>query len=142
VVARDGRLPEPLRAGVVAPTAAELADWAQLAPGAEELAAQGARPLDDRAAEEFYTRTWAEPALDVNGFESGSPQLTKTVLPVLAEANVSIRLAPGQSAAAIAPVLERMLRDAAPEGAEVEAEIRSSAAPGLVSPDSAADQLG
>ena len=64
------------------------------------------------------------------------------MLPVLAEANVSIRLAPGQSAAAIAPVLERMLRDAAPEDAEVELEVRSSAEPGLVSPDSAAVQLG
>src|SRR5207245_7201691 len=117
VVARDGRLPEPLRAGVAPPSEAEVADWAQLSPGSEELAAQGARPADGRAAEEFYVRTWAEPSLDVNGIETGSPQLTKTVLPVVAEANLSIRLAPGQSAAAIAPELERMLREAAPEGA-------------------------
>ena len=52
--------------------------------------------MDPRAAEEFYLRTFAEPALDVNGFESGSPHLQKTVLPVEAVANLSIRLAPGQ----------------------------------------------
>ena len=33
----------------------------------------------------------------VNGIESGSPRLQKTVLPVEARANVSIRLAPGQT---------------------------------------------
>jgi Peptidase dimerisation domain. len=42
-------------------------------------------------------RTFAEPALDVNGIASGSPVLQKTVLPVEAIANLSIRLAPGSS---------------------------------------------
>ena len=41
----------------------------------------------------------------VNGVEGGSPRLMKTVLPVEAHANVSIRLAPGQTTAAIAPVV-------------------------------------
>jgi acetylornithine deacetylase/succinyl-diaminopimelate desuccinylase-like protein len=142
VLPREGRVPEPLRAGVVAPTEAELRDWAQLASGAAELEGQGGRPADGRAAEEFYVRTWAEPAVDVHGLEGGSPQLTKTVLPVVAEANLSIRLAPGQSAAELGPVLAGMLREAAPEGAEVELELRSSAEPGLVAPDSAAITLG
>ena len=38
-------------------------------------------------AEEFYLRTLAEPALDVNGFESGSPHPQETVPPVEAGAN-------------------------------------------------------
>ena len=88
-----------------------------------ELAEQGAKPSDPRAAEEFYLRTFAEPALDVNGFESGSPHLQKTVLPVEAVANLSIRLAPGQGVDEIAPALERLLREAAPEGAELEIEL-------------------
>ena len=142
VLPREGRVPEPLRAGVAAPTEAELADWAKLTPGAAELEGQGARPADARAAEEFYVRTWAEPAVDVHGLDGGSPQLTKTVLPVLAEANLSIRLAPGQSAAEIAPVFEALLRDAAPQGADVELEMRSSGDPGLVAPDSPAIRLG
>src|SRR5947209_11057261 len=63
----DGRLPEPLRQGIAAPTEEELAAWATLPPGSDELRDQGARALDATAAEQFYTRTWAEPSADVNG---------------------------------------------------------------------------
>jgi acetylornithine deacetylase/succinyl-diaminopimelate desuccinylase-like protein len=139
---RDGRLPEALRAGIAPPTDEELAGWRELTPGAEELASQGARPADARAADEFYVRTFAEPALDVNGIEGGSPQLQKTVLPVVAETNFSIRLAPGQDPDAIAAEVERLVRDAAPAGAEVELKRLSSSPPGLVDPDSAAVKLG
>jgi acetylornithine deacetylase/succinyl-diaminopimelate desuccinylase-like protein len=142
VLAREGRLPEPLRAGIAAPTNEELRSWAELTPGAEELAGRGARPLDQHAAEEFYTRTFAEPAVDVNGIEGGSPQLQKTVLPVEADANLSIRLAPGQDPEQIAPEVERLLRAAAPAGAELELTRLSSAPPGLVDPGSAAVRLG
>jgi acetylornithine deacetylase/succinyl-diaminopimelate desuccinylase-like protein len=142
ILPRDGRLPEPLREGVVPPTAEELAGWAQLTPGGEELAAQGARPADARAAEDFYVRTFAEPSVDVHGIEGGSPQLQKTVIPVVAEANVSIRLAPGQKPDAIAPKVEQLLRDAAPEGAELEIDMWASTDPGLVPPDAEAIRLG
>ena len=142
VIAADGRLKEPLRHGLHAPTAQELEGWRNLPTGSHELAAQGARPKDANAAEEFYLRTFAEPALDVNGVESGSPHLQKTVLPVQAAANVSIRLAPGQDPAEIAETFERLLRDAAPGEADLEIELLSSAAPGLVPQDSSAVQLG
>jgi acetylornithine deacetylase/succinyl-diaminopimelate desuccinylase-like protein len=141
VVARDGRLAEPLRAGVAAPSAEELDGWGRLPPGAEQLADQGARPADQLAAEEFYLRTFAEPALDVNGIESGSPRLQKTVLPVHAVANVSIRLAPGQDVTVIADAFERTLRAAAPAGVELNVQLLSSAQPGLVAPDAPAVQL-
>jgi acetylornithine deacetylase/succinyl-diaminopimelate desuccinylase-like protein len=142
VLPRDGRLPAPLREGVLASTDEELADWALQQPGAEVLADQDARPADSTAAEELYVRTWAEPSLDVNGIEGGSPQLQKTVIPVVAEANLSIRLAPGQEVEVVAPEVERLLRAGAPEGAEVDVELWSSAPPGLIPPDSAAIQLG
>jgi len=142
VLPREGRLPEPLRVGIAPPSEEELRGWTQLPAGADELADQGARPSDPGAAEDFYRRTVAEPALDVNGFEGGSPRLQKTVLPVSAEANVSIRLAPGQTVEAVAPEVERLLRDSAPGGAEVEIELWSSAPPGLVPPDAAAIRLG
>jgi acetylornithine deacetylase/succinyl-diaminopimelate desuccinylase-like protein len=142
VLAKDGRLPEPLRAGIAPPTDEELAGWAELTPGAEELAGQGARPVDPKAAEEFYLRTFAEPSLDVNGIEGGSPHLQKTVLPVEAHANLSIRLAPGQDPEQIAPEVDRLLREAAPEGAELEITRLSSARPGLVDPNSPAVRLG
>ena len=141
-MAHDGRLAEPLRKGLVPPTDAELAGWALLPNGKEELADQGARPVDSRAAEEFYLRTFAEPALDVNGFESGSPHLQKTVLPVEAIANLSIRLAPGQRVDEIAEAVERLIREAAPAAASVEVEQLASSPPGLVPPDAKAIQLG
>jgi acetylornithine deacetylase/succinyl-diaminopimelate desuccinylase-like protein len=142
VMASNGRLVEPLRVGLQPPTAEELQGWQALPTGSHELAAQGARPKDAKAAEEFYLRTFAEPALDVNGIESGSPQLQKTVLPVHAAANVSIRLAPGQDPAQIAEAFEGLLRDAAPPEADLEVELLSSAAPGLVPPDAPAVRLG
>lgn len=142
LIAWDGRLAEPLREGIAAPTQEELDGWARLPAGADELEAQGARPADPSAAEQFYLRTFAEPALDVNGIASGSPHLQKTVLPVQAAANVSIRLAPGQDPGTIAATFERLVREAAPEGTTLEITLWSSAAPGLVESDSRAIQLG
>ena len=142
VIARDGRLPEALRQGSIAPSEEELASWAALASGREVLADQGVTPADERAEADFYLRTWGEPSLDVHGIEGGSPQLQKTVLPARAEANVSLRLAHGQTVETIAPVLERLLREAAPVGASVELELRSACDPSLVSPGSRAVTLG
>jgi len=142
LVARDGRLVEPLREGIVPPTEEELAGWRELPQGASELADQGARPMDAKAAEEFYLRTFAEPTFEVNGIESGSPHLQKTVLPVVAVANVSTRLVADQDPDRIAATVERLLREAAPEGAELEIERLSSSPPGLVPPDARAIKLG
>jgi acetylornithine deacetylase/succinyl-diaminopimelate desuccinylase-like protein len=142
VLPRDGRLPEPLRAGIVPPSASELDGWNQLPAGDAEIAAAGSRPADAAAAEEFYLRTWAEPSVDVNGVAGGSPVLQKTVIAVEAEANVSIRLVGDQDPAVIVPTFERLLREAAPEGTEVEVEIWSQAPPGLVPSDAPAVQLG
>ena len=142
VVAVDGRLAEPLRQGIAPPSDEELASWRDLPPGAGELADQGAQPADARAADEFYLRTFAEPALDVNGIESGSPKVQKTVLPVQADANVSIRLAPGQLVEPVVEAFERLLREAAPAGAELDVKLLASAPPAIVPSDARAIQLG
>jgi acetylornithine deacetylase/succinyl-diaminopimelate desuccinylase-like protein len=134
-------LPDELRAGVVPPTEEEVRSWQELDPGAEVLREAGAKPMDARAADEFYARTVAGPSVDVNGLAGGEPVLQKTVLPVAAEANVSIRLAPGQDVDEIAAAFERLLRDATPEGAELEIERWSSAPAGLISPDAPAVKL-
>jgi acetylornithine deacetylase/succinyl-diaminopimelate desuccinylase-like protein len=139
--APNGLLPEPLRQGVVPPTEDEVTGWGALTPGAQELASQGARPVDASAADEFYVRTTAEPSITVNGLESGSPRLQKTVLPVEAVANLSIRLAPGQSSSEITPVLERMLRDATPDGASLDIELWSTGEPGYVDPEAPAVRI-
>ena len=77
----------------------------------------------------------------MDGIAGGCPQLVKTVLPVEAEANVSIRLAPGQQVEEIRDVLEQLLRESAAPGADVEIELASAAPPGLVDPSSAPLQL-
>ncbi|HEY3551343.1 MAG TPA: M20/M25/M40 family metallo-hydrolase [Gaiellaceae bacterium] len=136
----DGRLPEPLRQGIAAPTAEELDAWAQLPPGGEALSEALAKPLDAKAAEEFYVRTWAEPSADVNGIVGGKPGIRNTTLSVAASAEFSIRIAPGQEVETIGAAAERLLREAAPEGAELEIEWAGSN-PGLVSADAPAIQL-
>ena len=136
----DGRLPEPLRAGIATPTAEELEAWSQLPPGAEAIAEAGAQPLDANAGEEFYVRTWAEPSADVNGIIGGKPGVRNTTLSVEASAEFSIRLAPGQDVETIGASAERLLREAAPAGAELEISWQG-ANPGLVSGDAPAVQL-
>jgi acetylornithine deacetylase/succinyl-diaminopimelate desuccinylase-like protein len=128
-------VPPELRAGVVAPADAEVASWDELDPGGDVLADAGARPMDEGAAAEFYRRTLAGPSVEVNGIVGGEPLLQKTVLPIAAEANVSIRLAPGQDTEEITAAFERLVREAAPEGAEVEIERWSAAPAGLIPPD-------
>jgi acetylornithine deacetylase/succinyl-diaminopimelate desuccinylase-like protein len=142
VLPREGRLPESLRTGIVMPSDEEIASWQELDPGAEVLAAQGARPADARAEDELYFRTWTEPSVDVHGIAGGEPHLQKTVTPVVAEANVSIRLAPRQDEEAITAEFERLLREAAPRGAEVEIDCQAKSPAALVRPDEQAIQLG
>jgi len=78
----------------------------------------------------------------VNGIESGSPHIQKTVLPVRADANVSVRLAPGQNPDEIIAAFETLLREAAPAGAELDVQLLAAAPPAQVPPDAKAIQLG
>ena len=137
----DGRLPEPLREGATPPSPEELEAWAQLPAGAEQLSHYGAVSIAPGAADEFYLRTFADTSLDVNGIASGSPDLVKTVLPVEARANVSIRLAPDQDPDTIRASFERLMRAGLPEGAELQVELRNSARPALTRTDAPAIRL-
>jgi acetylornithine deacetylase/succinyl-diaminopimelate desuccinylase-like protein len=137
----DGRLVDALREGVTPPTEEELAAWSQLPSGAEQLSHYGATPIAAGAADEFYIRTFADTSLDVNGFASGSPDLVKTVLPVEARANVSIRLAPDQDPDVIGAAFERLVLEGVPEGAELEIELRNRAHPALTPTDAPAIRL-
>ena len=64
-------------------------------------------------------RNWSEPSFDINGIEAGDAQSPRTILLAKARAIVSIRLAPGQDAPQIRETAERLIRQAAPAGAEL-----------------------
>ena len=80
---------------------------------------RGARPLRG-ALEAYDARRWAEPSLDLNGILGGKPGRRNTSIPVRAQAELSIRLVPDQDVATIGSAVERLLREAAPPGAEVD----------------------
>ena len=133
----QGRVREELAVGVLAPAEVERTSWARLTPGLQMLADAGARPLAPGAGEQFHERTGARPAVDLNHTEAGAP---RTVLPGEARAAVTLRLAPGQSAADLQPVFEGLMREAAPEGAELEFH-HHSGEPSFFDPESPALKL-
>jgi acetylornithine deacetylase/succinyl-diaminopimelate desuccinylase-like protein len=96
-------LPDELRAGVAPVAESERASWEGLPPNPE-----------------FHEKTGAQPDIEVNGIISGATDELRTIIPAFAKANVSLRTAPGQNSAELAQVMEQLMRDAAPEGAEVE----------------------
>jgi acetylornithine deacetylase/succinyl-diaminopimelate desuccinylase-like protein len=137
ILPRNGRVPEPLRIGIAPVTDEERSGWAKQPAGEQVLRDAGAIPYDPRAAEEFYLRTTAEPSVEVNGILGGKPGLKNTTVISEAQANFTVRLAPGQVPEAVAPEVERLLHEAAPEGATVEVEeLEGSTRPGLVPADS------
>jgi acetylornithine deacetylase/succinyl-diaminopimelate desuccinylase-like protein len=112
----DGRAREELRAGVAPLEDEERESWSRLPTGSDMIGEAGAAEVSDGAAAEFWQRTGSEPAVDVTMLTAGEP---RTVIPSRARAQLSIRLAPGQDAAEIAAVAERLLRAATPDGAEL-----------------------
>jgi acetylornithine deacetylase/succinyl-diaminopimelate desuccinylase-like protein len=112
----DGRAREELRAGATPTGETERESWGRLPSGVQMLAEAGAHEVTPGAADEFWVRTGAEPSVDVNMLTAGEP---RTVIPSVAIAQLGVRLAPGQSAAEIAAEVERLLRAAVPDGAEL-----------------------
>src|SRR2546421_764666 len=142
VIARNGLLPDQLRIGRQPFSQLEVESIKRLPAGWELLDEAGATPLDAKAEQEFYDRTWAEPSLDVNGIRGGKPEFVNTTLIVEAEARLTIRLAPGQDVDTIAGAAEKLIRRAMPEQAQVEIIRETSAPPGMFSADSPAIRLG
>jgi acetylornithine deacetylase/succinyl-diaminopimelate desuccinylase-like protein len=138
----NGLLPEPLRQGIVPATAEELESWKALPAGDDELKLAGARALDPGAGGfELLRRTLAEPSADVNGIIGGKPGVRNTTLSVHAAGEITIRLAPGQQVDVIGAAAEKLMRDAAPAGADIEIVWKGVPA-GLMRPDAPPIQLG
>lgn len=132
---RDGAVPEELWAGVSPVSPGERDAWAALPSGAQMLADAGLLPADASAAAEFNERTLAGPSVDVHAVWAGDADAVKTVIPSVAHAMVSLRLAPGQDAAHMGRVFTELLEAAAPAHATVTVGNRGDASPGLMDPE-------
>jgi acetylornithine deacetylase/succinyl-diaminopimelate desuccinylase-like protein len=117
----DEQAPEPLRAGIVPASADEVTTWTALPSGGDEIASVGGRPVSRAAADgvEFYRRTGADTSVAINGIAGGDAENLRTIIPARAVAQISVRIAPEQSGAAIQGEVERLLREATPDGVDV-----------------------
>lgn len=130
-----GRVRDELWTGVAPVGERERAAWATLPSGESALADAGLVPADERAAAEFSERTLAGPSVDVHSVWAGDGDAVKTVIPSVARAMVSLRLAPGQEPAVAGARFTRLLEAAAPPGATVTVDNMGDAAPGVMDPD-------
>jgi acetylornithine deacetylase/succinyl-diaminopimelate desuccinylase-like protein len=119
----DGRAREELRAGVAGAGDAEREAWGRLPSGEDMIDEAGASEVTAGAAGEFWERTGSETSVDVNMLTAGEP---RTVIPSVARAQLSIRLAPGQRAAEIAAEAERLMRAVLPDGAELSVDFEQA----------------
>ena len=107
---------------VVPPTDNELATWKRLPFDRqdflrEEVTGKALTGLKDRTV---FERVWALPTFEIHGIRGGFVgEGAKTVIPAQATAKVSLRLVPGQDFEEVGRALERAVRAAAPEWAEV-----------------------
>jgi acetylornithine deacetylase/succinyl-diaminopimelate desuccinylase-like protein len=134
----QGRVRDELRVGIAPVADAERESWKALPSGDDALVAAGARPAYPGAGAEYVARNGCETAVDVDQIVAGD---ARTVIPAVARATVSIRLAPGQDPGAMGAELERLLREGLPEGAELEVVSSHSAQPALFPVDTPAIAL-
>ena len=128
----DGLVREELRRGIEPPAPSELESWKLLKPGAEVIAEVGGRPVSPGAGDDYYRRNGADASVELNELTGGEP---RTVVPAAAHATISMRLAPRQRSDEMQAELERLMRSALPEGAEVDF-VWHPAEPALSDPES------
>lgn len=96
---RDGRVNVPgFYDGIREPSPAELASWDRLGITEADLLEEiGAPALEGELSLPLLVRRWARPTLDVHGIKGGfTDEGTKTVIPAVATAKISMRLVPDQ----------------------------------------------
>ena len=123
VIAVDGRLVEPLRAGILAPDQRGARGLAR-APGRRRRARRPGRPAEGRRAPPRSSTCGRSPSRrsTSTAIESGSPHLQKTVLPVRRAPTCRSAWPRARSRPRSQSAFERLLRDAAPAGAELEVD--------------------
>lgn len=137
----DGILRDELREGIVAPTPSEIETWTDLPSGDAVISSVGGRPLISASGARYYKQNGAEPSIDVNGIAGGDAVQKRTIVPARANAKLSMRLAPNQSAQRMGEVIEELMLAVVPEGADVEIELTGLSDPAMFDPKSPALQL-
>ena len=141
ILPREGRVPDALRVGIAPVTDEERAGWEPQPTGADVLREAGAIPYDPPRRTSSTSARPPRPPSRSTASSAASPGLKNTTVVSEAQANFTVRLAPGQDPKVIAPEVERLLHEAAPEGATVEVEeLQGSTRPGLVDRRLAGDQ--
>ena len=132
----DGKIHIPgLYAAVKRPSAAERAGWKKL-PFNERAFLRhevGAKALTGLKAYPVLERIWGLPTFEIHGIVGGfTGEGTKTVIPAVATAKVTLRLVPNQKTATVARQLTAEVKKLAPKWADVSVKIMHGANPVLV----------
>jgi acetylornithine deacetylase/succinyl-diaminopimelate desuccinylase-like protein len=132
----DGKIHIPgLYAAVKRPSAAERAGWKKL-PFNERAFLRhevGAKALTGLKAYPALERIWGLPTFEIHGIVGGfTGEGTKTVIPAVATAKVTLRLVPNQKTATVARQLTAAVKKLAPKWADVSVKIMHGANPVLV----------
>jgi acetylornithine deacetylase/succinyl-diaminopimelate desuccinylase-like protein len=121
------------------PTASEKAFWHNDPLHINEalLEEMGVTQFSGEAEYPPLQRIWARPTLEVHGIVGGFVgEGTKTVIPAIAKAKISLRLPPELKSAEVYPLFEKAVKDVAPAGVSVTVQKLHSGEGVLVSPDS------
>ncbi len=123
---------------VEAPSAAELAAWAQL-PFDEEHYREtevGSHELTGEGGYGVLERTWARPTLDVHGMPGGFTGAgAKTVIPARATAKISMRLVPKMTPERSFAQFKAYVESLKPAGVEVAVRLIHSGEPMVIGTD-------
>ena len=139
--ARTDCCPSRCAQGIAAPTPEELESWKALPSGAGRAVVARrapARPERGRAVQHPHARRALRRRERHHRRQARAPQHDALGARVRRD---HVRLAPGQDVQTIGTAVEKLMRDAAPPGADVDIKWEG-APPGLMRPDSPAIQLG
>ena len=136
-------LPAGFSEGIAPVARAERDGWSTLAPGARGARERrrSRRPTPPPRTSSTSARG-PGPRSPSTRSASGDPMLHKTSIQTEARASLSVRLAPGQDAAAMSVLLEQTLRDACPAHAELELEMWPPGEPAWMDPSHPALRVG
>jgi acetylornithine deacetylase/succinyl-diaminopimelate desuccinylase-like protein len=128
---RDGRITIPgFYDPVRPPSKEEVASWEGLISEQRLLEEIGSPVLEGEADYGLQERTWTRPTLDVHGVMGGfTDEGTKTVIPSIATAKISMRLVPDQDPDAVFEAFAAHCKSLATPGTRVDVRIVGEPAP-------------